>query len=50
MENSDRTTLWDVIFSIQARLERSGLDPQAVDFAIVRGVESLLARRRPRAC
>jgi|GEM_PF-5209680 len=43
MKHSVRTTLWDVISAIQARLERHGLDPTVVDSAVVLGVETMLA-------
>jgi hypothetical protein len=42
------TTLWEVVASLQDRLEGFGLEDEVVDAAVVCGVESMLdARQAP---
>lgn len=45
---SDRQTLslWNLVDSLQRKLEGQGLDTAVVDVAVTRGVEALLRRRR----
>ncbi|RMH43844.1 MAG: hypothetical protein D6689_04110 [Deltaproteobacteria bacterium] len=43
------TSLWELISSLQDRLERYGLDDAVIDAAVVSGVESMLSRAAPRA-
>lgn len=40
------TTLWDVVESLQARLEGIGLQDEVVDAAVVCGVESMLGTKQ----
>jgi len=42
------TTLWDVVASLQTRLEDFGLEDEVVDVAVVCGVESMLVNGRRR--
>lgn len=40
------TTLWEVVASLQSKLEGIGLDDEVVDAAVVCGVESMLVEGR----
>jgi hypothetical protein len=42
------TTLWEVIESLQDKLEGYGLEDEVVDVAVVCGVESMLVEGRKR--
>ncbi len=46
MKSPKITTLWDVVESLQARLEGFGLQDEVVDAAVVCGVESMLGTKR----
>ncbi len=40
------TTLWEVVASLQSKLEGIGLEDEVVDAAVVCGVESMLVEGR----
>ena len=46
MKTPKITTLWDVVASLQSRLEAHGLEDEVVDAAVVCGVESMLVEGR----
>ena len=40
-----RTTLWSIVDDLQTQLEREGMDTDAVDAAVMRGLEAIFVRR-----